>query len=276
MPSPCPQCGTLRARKISVCKNCGYDPATVEAAAAVASQPAQPVPPAQAMWPTICPRCGAPVNPGNTFCANCGLALVMPTALPAQKRPTKVLVIGGIAAVAVIALVGALALANRSKGWDPSNEPSPPDTWQSFTAPDGTWSVKFPGYLDPMTVSQSMDMGSVSMTLKMYLAMDGDAAYVAAAIDVPSSVTGLSSATALDQFQRGMFSASGGEITASRDLKVGSYDAREVKFSGVTASNSEGYARFWMTETRIFLLMVMATPGVTMYPEHFFDSFTMS
>jgi hypothetical protein len=277
MPSPCPQCGTLRARKISICKNCGYDPAAAEAATAAAAETAAPAPEAAPppTWipPTACPRCGAPVNPGNAFCANCGLTLPTPWGPPARRVDRRLLAIGGVAVVAVVALVGILALANRSNGWDPSGEPSPSGTWQSFTSPDGTWSAAFPGYAAPQHMTQTMEMGSSTVAISLYAGLDGDAAYEVAAMDVPSQAMSGSSDEILDNMEQNLLMVPGGTITASRDLTVGPYQAREVKFTGVSTMKLEGYARFWLAGDRVYMLMVFAEPGTVIYPQHFFESF---
>jgi hypothetical protein len=275
MPSPCPQCGTLRYRRTSVRKNCGYDPGTAEAAAPAAPEPAAASP---WPWPANCPRCGGGLNAGDVFCAHCGLDLralfAPPLAPPAANRPTKLLVVGGIAAIAVLVLVGALIAVTRPKGGDASAEPSPSGTWQAFTCPDGSWSVMFPGSMTPRTLTQSWDTGYGTMSMTVYVVGDASAAYEAAAVDIPSTMP--SGTTSLDDLQKGLFTLTGGTVASSRNLTVGSYEAREIEFSGMSAQNFSGYARFWVAGDRLYLLMVMAKPGTALYPEHFFDSFTMN
>jgi hypothetical protein len=183
--------------------------------------------------------------------------------------------LGAVAAVVLFAAVGAFILLGSSNSWDPGVEPSPVDTWSAFTAPDNSWSVLFPGTMSPMTMSQDMDTGFGTTTVKMWATTDGAVVYEAAAIDLPSEALAGDTGSLLDQFQQGMLIGAGGRITGSRSLTFQSHEAREVKFTEVSSMKFDGYGRFWLVNARLYLLMVMAKPGSTMYPEHFFDSFNV-
>jgi hypothetical protein len=193
---------------------------------------------------------------------------------PVQERWSKLPILGAIAAVVLLlAAVGAIFLLSPSNSWDPGAEPSPPGTWQAFTCPDGSWSVMFPGSASPRLTTQTTDTGFGTITIEMYVTTDGAAAYEAAAVDMPSAALNGDTDSILSQFEQGMMAGTGGKIIGSRRLTFKTYDAREIKF---TALSLDGYARFWLAGDRIYALMVMAEPGTTMYPEHFFDSFDMN
>jgi len=231
--------------------------------------------------PPGCWRCGAALYPGYSVCLYCGLDLSATWRRPVERRQSRpLLVLGAIAAIIVLAAVGAFVASNGSNGsdvWDPGIEPSPSSAWYSFTSPEGSWSVMFPNSSSPMNLSQPVDLASGTLKVNMYMTLDGDSVYEAAWVDLPIGPMGAANTSSfLDGFEKGMVTDSGGEITGSRSLTFKTYDAREVKFSGATGMKLDGYARFWIVGERVYVLMVMGEPGTTMYPEHFFDSFNMS
>ncbi len=86
----CPFCGGRVAATDLFCSGCGKPIAEIQAALAAqqASAPAAQqasAPAAQApAGGSTCPSCGAPVNPGDAFCMNCGTRL---DAAPAPAEP---------------------------------------------------------------------------------------------------------------------------------------------------------------------------------------------
>ena len=130
----------------------------------------------------------------------------------------------------------------------------------------------FPGSGDPQTMSQSMDTIYGSLNLKMYMSVDGGTVYEAAAMDLPSSALNGDTTALLEGIDQGI-TAVGGKINGSRNLTFKSYPAREIKF---TEMSMDGYARYWVVGQRFYMLMVLAKPGTTMYPQHFFETFNMN
>lgn len=228
--------------------------------------------PGPGLPPHTCWRCGAALYPGYPLCTNCGLDLRMPWMPPVQRRRSRLPIFVAIAAVVLLAAVGAVVVLNRSNGWDPGVEPSPSDTWSAFAPADGSWSVMFPGSATPRTMTQTMDTGFGTMAMNLYMTTDGGAVYEAAAEDLPGTALSGDSGSMLTQAEQGI--GVFGKVTASRDLVFKTYNAREVKFT-YTSMSFDGYARFWIAGQRMYMLMAIAKPGTTMYPEHFFDSFNM-
>jgi hypothetical protein len=110
----------------------------------------------------------------------------------------------------------------------------------------------------------------------MYATTSGDAVYEAAGVDVPSEMLVGDMDANLSEFERGFVRGVGGTITGSRRLTFHTYAAREFKFTGVSVQDLEGYVRFWIAGRRVYVLMVLAVPGTTVYPEHFFDAFNVN
>ncbi len=95
-PSTCPQCGTLIAPGKKFCTTCGqplhpeaiaatvpFTPPIAPGAPPVADAPLPVQPPT---FSGICPDCGTPAQPDQTFCTNCGC--VLQPADPLHVAPT--------------------------------------------------------------------------------------------------------------------------------------------------------------------------------------------
>ncbi len=192
-----------------------------------------------------------------------------PVARPRSKLPTIAVICG----VILIAFAGALLMLNVGGGWTPPAESSPQETWRAFSPPDHSWTAMFPDIMEPQTVSQSISSGfSGEITITMYVVSDGKVAYEAASIDVPPSEQGADPKILLDEFGTGV-SGTSSQVKGTRTLTVQGYEARESEF---TMMNFDVFARYWIANQRIYLLMAMAMPGQTMYPEHFFDGFKLN
>jgi hypothetical protein len=192
--------------------------------------------------------------------------------VPVRKRRTKLVALGAIVAVALVA-VGGFAVVNRSSGWSPAAEPSPSGAWSSFKSPDQRWSVMFPGSATPRAMSMTMPAGTTQIQLTFYTVTSNGVAYEAGAEEIPGDQLSGDPKTVLDSFEQGI--KIWGNITGSRDVTFLGQQARELKFS-YTNMSLEGVLRYWRSGNRIYLVMVVAKPGATMYPEHFFDTFNES
>lgn len=284
----CSRCAAHLTADAVACSFCGLAvggepaaPASVvplEAASAVPPEPApsstQPPTAAEGSSPPVppswvpCWRCGAPLYPGFRLCPNCGLETSFSGG---PRRKSRLPLIVGLMVVVVLATAGALLVFyHGGNGWDPGAEASPPGSWQAFTAPDGSWTMTFPGPLAPMKLSQNMEAAGYSMQMTMFVASNGGAAYEAATLDLPSYVAAsLSNESLQDDVASQMFGPLGGEVKASRTVTFDGHTAREVKLS---VSKAEGYCRFFLVGDRMYVLMVLGPSGTTLYPEHFFDS----
>jgi hypothetical protein len=218
---------------------------------------------------TTCWRCQAPVYPGQPFCANCGLDYRTFGIAPAPKRRTKLIVLGAIIA-SLVAAVGGFAVLSQSSGWTPAPEQSPQGTWYSFTSPDGSWGVMFPGSATPQVMSQKIPVGTEQAEVTYNLVNSGGVVYEAGVMDIPSGQLSVDRNTNLKSFEQGIkiFAT----ITGSRDLTFQGKQARELKFK-YTNVDLDGFVRFWVSGDRVYILMVAGAPGATMYPQHFFDTF---
>ena len=224
-------------------------------------------------WPTNCWRCQAPVYAGQPFCANCGLDYRTMGMIPVRKRGRKLIAVGALLLAVVVVAVGGFVVINRSSGWTPAAEPSPSGTWYSYRSPDNAWSVMFPSSATPQVVSQTVPAGTGQAEINYYMVTSGGIVYEAGAEDMPSDQVSGDSKTVLDSFEQGI--KIWGTINDSRDLTFQGQLARELKFK-YTNMSLDGVIRFWLSGTRVYVLMVAGKPGSTMYPEHFFDTFSAS
>jgi hypothetical protein len=209
------------------------------------------------------------------FCANCGFdyrTLGMTPMAPVRSRRTVLAVFGVIVAVVLVA-VGGFVVINRSSGWTPAAEPSPSGSWYSFTSPDSSWSVMFPSAATPQVTSQTTPIGTTQAQLNFYTVNADGIVYEAGTEDVPSDQVTGDSKTMLDSVEQGV--KVWGTITNSRDLTFEGQPARELEFK-YTNMSIDGSIRFWLSGTRVYMLMVAGKPGSAMYPEHFFDTFNAS
>ncbi len=313
MTRPCPRCGAPSVADQPVCQMCGASlvdamppavegtpPVEAAAPAAEAAAPAaEPVaaaaltgslpPEPQQPWaagvpvwgmpaasappvvglPAACWRCQAPLYPGQPYCANCGFDYRPVGMAPVRKRNTKLMALGAIVAAGIIAVAG-FVVVNRSSGWTPDPEPSPSGTWTKFTAPDGGWSINFPGSSTPQAMTMSMPMDGVNVPYTYHMVTAGGVVYEAGEGELPASQL-VKPEAQLSSFEQGI--KIWGTVLGSRTLTVGGLEAREFKFK-YNSLPLEGVLRAWLSGNHLYMLMVAGSPGSTIYPEHFFETFT--
>jgi hypothetical protein len=137
MISQCPGCAAPRLNDAAFCHVCGLDFKTVApamplqseiapqqspavparaAAAPQATAPNQYPAPAPQPAPVACPRCGAPVYPGWTQCANCGLDLAAAWGMraPASRRRIWPIALAIGIVVALVAVAGIFLVVKGS------------------------------------------------------------------------------------------------------------------------------------------------------------------
>ncbi len=109
----CPYCGKLTDPRLDACPHCGVPLRARPPAPAAAKQAPRSTPPRNAPSGQQCRNCSAPVRDGDIICARCGVNLLTGEKIAAEQASggpgTLKLVAGGLAAVAAVLIVGAIA-----------------------------------------------------------------------------------------------------------------------------------------------------------------------
>ena len=153
-------------------------------------------------------------------------------------------------------------------------EPSPDFAWSAFTAPDKKWSVRFPGTAAPITESLPLPIGTTSVTLTMYATKDpsSDALYAVAFLDVPAGTLPGNPNTYLALMDSSLATGMGGTLLSSSDSMVGTYAARDLN---ILKGTQDYYIRIWFVGNRLYMLLTVADPDVTVYIQHFMATFAL-
>lgn len=152
-------------------------------------------------------------------------------------------------------------------------EPSPLAAWTSYAAPDKKWTVRFPSAMAPLNQSLPLNSGVVKGDMTMYVVVDTlSTAYTVAYIDFPTGTIPGGSSAVLKTLESSMAASLSGTLVTSSDAKVGSIPARDMT---VDASGLTYNLRLFIVNDRFYILMVMADPGATVYPQHFFSTFAL-
>ena len=155
-----------------------------------------------------------------------------------------------------------------------SAEPSPDFAWSAFTAPDKKWSVRFPSSAAPITQSQSLPLGTTTVTMTIYMAEDpsATAAYAVAFVDVPAGTFPGDPNSYLALMDTYLTSSMGGTLVSSGDAMVGTYKARDAS---VVKGSQTFNIRFWFVGNRLYMLMTVVEGDATVYTQHFMGTFVL-
>ena len=146
--------------------------------------------------------------------------------------------------------------------------------WISYTSPEGRYTILLPE--QPKLKSQQAT-GADGTPLQQYLAMASDSSgafYAAGYFDIGGS--GFSFDKARDGAVRG------GTLLSERDISLGAYPGREVKFLTKDPSGNEGFvtARFYHVEQRVYIIQyIVAKSAGQELPDKavkYFDSFQVT
>ncbi|MBD2579841.1 hypothetical protein [Oscillatoria sp. FACHB-1406] len=164
----------------------------------------------------------------------------------------------------------------------PPEAPKPPESavspgnWQAFTAPQGRFSIDFPGV--PNEQVEPADVATRRLETGAYIweSTNSPLGYGAFYKVFNGTPTNEQARTFLDRFLED-FVANGvvsGKLLSNRAIAINNYLGREIEVEG-----AEGYikARMYLVENRLYLLTAVA-PSKTTYPQdgdRFFDSFKL-
>jgi hypothetical protein len=286
----CPRCATPRVPDGVICASCGLDFRTWTPA-----------------W--ACPRCGTQVAAGMAHCPTCGLDQWADGAAGragAGGPPTLVVALGLIGVLTVaVAMVGVLLASQVGRSsvsgaakqttaaptlslaasasptsrpsLAPTAEPSPVGEWQTFTAPDGSFSVLMPGNDEPGKFTQSAEISGFTIDLTLYTAMDANGAVYMAGWevlpeDLLSSVAAVDEDAILDDIASGVTYGSGGTVVDRYETTMASHPAYHVV---VENGNSIMEFRFCLVTPRVYVLIASRPEYGGYYPDYFMNSFEL-
>ena len=146
--------------------------------------------------------------------------------------------------------------------------------WISYTSPEGRYTILLPE--QPKLKSQQAT-GADGSTFQQYLAMASDSSgafYAAGYFDIGGSNF------SFDKARDGAVRS--GTLIAERDITLGSYPGREVKFLTKDPSGNEGFvtAHFYHVEQRVYIIQYIVPKSAGQeLPDKavkYFDSFQVT
>lgn len=197
---------------------------------------------------------------------NAAIDLVSRSQRPMVTRAPFALALAALVVVAIPAGVVYPAAANVGSGSDAG-------AWQTFTAPDGSFSVDLPSRPIHVSAPQTTT-GGVSMTSDRFTSrVSADASYTVTFDDYPSGM--LASVTLAQGYENITRAVAGtATVTASRDITVAGIPAREV-----TAVRSTLRIRAWFVirGDRVYVIEADTTAAMASSPDvdRFFASFAL-
>ena len=271
----------------------------------------QPAPQPIQAAPSVCLRCYTALYPGYTRCSNCGFenssAWSAPATAPARNATLPIaLAVAGVGllvlAAALVVAAGHGSSATPSPSYAPTAvptdrptpttttatpsasganaavgtpEPSPVDTWTAFTAPDGKWSARFPGLAGPTKTTQTLGSGADAVSATVFAAEDmNGAAYCVEVADFPSTFdTTIDTDAKLASLAVTLAIDLGGTVLNSTATTQGGLPAREAE---IKAAGGRLNVRVWFVGQRMYALLTEASPGLAVYPQHFFAEFALT
>ncbi len=156
-----------------------------------------------------------------------------------------------------------------------TTEPSPAVAWTGFSAPDGAWSASFPGSA-PLKSTTPLGTGAYGGDATVYMSLDGFAEYVVCYMDFSTDLGGgLDQAAVLRIMETSMNASFDGTETSSTASSVGTHPARDVTLA-VTSPAEMLTHRMWFVGQRFYMIFTVSAPGLSVYPQHFFDGFKLT
>lgn len=263
-----------------------------------------------------CPRCYAQLTPGYPICSNCGLdtrgSAMPPAGASARKGSNTPLLLAAAGIVLVLVAGGLYVMSNRGNTngsptpsatptivaqasktpaatasssvadsaaptlGDVSPEPAPAGTWTKFTAPDGTWSISFPGTTKPVKQDLS-GTGSSSFAMSFWYATDlqTEAVYAVYVIDGGAALKSMGSKAFVDYMSTYMstyLGGSGGSTVSSKDVILGGQPAKEFV---IEAKGQVMTLRLGLVGSKMYMLLESAAPGADVYPQYFMNTLAL-
>lgn len=180
--------------------------------------------------------------------------------------------IGPVVLTAVVAACGGGA-AEPATPAGPAATPDPLAGWVTFSAPDGSFSVRLPG--EPETQIETVPTDAGDIEVAMYLAESSDRMTMVAHNGFPVAVAEVIATgdetviqSMLDSGRDGAVSNVSGTLQDEKQITVSGFPAREFTFS-VDASASPtgdaitGIARVILVKDRLYQLISMTTADET-------------
>ena len=309
MISQCPRCGTPRMGEYPVCQSCGFDFRLAGTAAGTAAAAPQgqypPQQPSYGAQPPVQPQpqpnpYGQPQGYGQPYGAPrnsmmpIALAVVAVAILVAAGALFFIVAQGhSSASSSPSAAATEVAIATPTEAPTPEVTPTQEAVatptpvvkvtptlggttggWTQFSAPDGKWTVSFPGTESPTKATEPITSGGLSGTFTMYSVTGTTSAYIVGYIDFPaSSLAGKDTTALLTTLETAMNTSLGGTVTADAAVTVGGYAAREVSIS--TSSLDYVYEEFFVG-SRWYWLVTGGASGSDLQSDQFFSSFSLS
>ena len=152
----------------------------------------------------------------------------------------------------------------------------PTGTWTKFTAPDGSWSAKFPGTGQPTTQDMSSTMSGTGMSIVFYYKLDmaSEAGYFVYVLDAGSAMSIMGSDAFLEYMADYMsgYSGSDGTIESTTDITLAGQRGKEFLIS---SGGTEVTLAMIAVDTRVYMLMTSCPGSEAIYHDYFLQSFTL-
>jgi hypothetical protein len=149
------------------------------------------------------------------------------------------------------------------------------DEWRDYNAPDGSFSVRFPGEPVSSSASQTTEFGPVA-TQTLRVGTGAREIYQLAYSDYPLEYVVRTTPDALVRLASlEAVRATGGEVVTEQSLRLGTHPGHELRMT--TPAGGVLTMRLYFVRTRLYQLTV-STPGTqdVQRLESFFNSFTLT
>lgn len=203
-------------------------------------------------------------------------------------RTTLVTIVSLVLLAALLAACGGGAAEPATTPAEPAATPDPLAGWITFTAPDGSFTVRLPEEPEAQTETVPTEAGDIEMA--MYLTEGDDRMVMLSHNGFPDMVAEVIASgddatiqSLLDGGRDGAVSNVGGSLQGEKSITVAGFPGREFTFSvdssaSPTGEAITGIARVIVVKDRLYQLLSLTTADETepALVQAFFDSFQLA
>jgi hypothetical protein len=272
-PGNCPRCGAPIYSGYWQCGNCGLDLRGLSGVPPVPAYGA-PAPRKASLLPV------AVAGVLVLVLAGAGALYMTRSNGGTGSSPTPTITASALASAtpAPTVVTSATPRATTTAAVDGTLEPPPVGEWLTFTAPDGTWSAKFPGTTPPIKQTQDVGVGTTTKQAIFYYSLDIESmgVYAVYVLEMDQDMSVMTSSGMLDflasYMQTYLTSSLGGTMVSSKQTTLAGQPALEFV---VDASGDEMTFAITGAGKRIYMVMTAAPEGGTVYPGYFIENFSL-
>jgi uncharacterized protein (DUF983 family) len=152
----------------------------------------------------------------------------------------------------------------------------PTGTWTKFTAPDGSWSAKFPGTGQPTKQDMSSSMSGTGMSIVFYYKLDvqSESGFFVYVLDAGSAMSVMGSDAFLEYMADYMSSSAGsaGTIESTTDITLAGHPGKEFL---INSSGAEVTLAMIAVDTRVYMVMTSCVGSEAIYHDYFLQNFAL-